>query len=166
MTIEIHVMTTEKRKNRYSLYLSDSENALIRSDAIEEKGYSNKAIGRYLRDELLSSLSKADKTPSIIIPAVSSSTSKDLKGAVNNLNQSVRVLNTIALSSSLSAQKAEAEKMMVDVLELADICKQYKDFLDGDISNKKILAHLAIQNLGSKALSNLSEKKGRWEKKQ
>jgi hypothetical protein len=162
-------MTTEKtnssqRKNRYTLYLNDSENTQIRDTALG-LGYSNKAIGRYIREQILSSLSDAEKTPSITIPAINTSTAIDLRGAVTNLNQSVRTLNTIALSSCISSQKEEAEKMMVDVLKLAEICKQYKSFLDGDLENLKLLYILSFNNFNSKTLINLAKKKAKMEVK-
>ncbi|NQZ88495.1 MAG: hypothetical protein HRT54_13060 [Colwellia sp.] len=162
-------MTTEKtnssqRKNRYTLYLNDSENSQVRDTAIGQ-GYGNKAIGRYIREQLLSSLNDVEKGPSITIPAINTSTAIDLRGAVTNLNQSVRTLNTIALSSSISSQKEEAEKMMVDVLKLAEICKQYKSFLDGDIENLKLLYILTFNNFNSKTLLNLAKKKAIMEAK-
>lgn len=157
MTLE--KTSTSQRKIRYTVYLNEDENTLLRNDAINVKGYSQKAVGKYIREQVLTPLSNAKKTPSISIPAINSDTAADLRGAVTNLNQSVRTLNTIALSSSISSQKAEAEKMMVQVLEIAALCKDHKNFLEGNIENKRLLARLTVSNFSSENLRSFADQK-------
>lgn len=157
MTLE--KTSSSQRKIRYTVYLNEDENTLLRNDAINVKGYSQKAVGKYIREQILTSLSDADNGPSISIPVINASTARDLRGAVTNLNQSIRTLNTIALSSSISSQKAEAEKMMLQVLEIAALCKDHKNFLEGNNENRKLLAELSVEVFSSKNLTNLSNRK-------
>ena len=155
----------EQRKNRFTLYLNDEEKDVVVDTAINKFDYSNKAIGRFIREHLLSSISKANIKPSISIPAISEQAANDLRGAVNNLNQSVRTLNKVALSSSPSAQLDEAKLMMKQVFSLAHICKNYKDFLSGNIENKKLLYTLAFHNFNSSQLEQLAIAKKEKESK-
>jgi negative regulator of replication initiation len=155
-------MTLEKtnaRKNRYTVYLTDDENDLIRYDATTVKGYGNKAVGRYCRETILSSLSHAKTINPISIPTINASTALDLNGAVTNLNQSVKTLNRIALSEPLSAQSEQANRMMLYVMKIANTCKDFKNFLDGNIGNKKLLATLAGNTFSSEELRYLADHK-------
>ena len=145
MTLE--KTSTSQRKIRYTVYLNEDENTQLRNDAINVKGYSQKAVGKYIREQILTSLSDADKGPSISIPIVNEQPAKDLRGAVTNLNQSVKALHTIALSSSMSTQLEQANKIHKDVILVNNRCKNLFDFSSGNIENKKALKMLAIEQL-------------------
>ncbi|MFB1000471.1 MAG: hypothetical protein QMC13_09645, partial [Colwellia sp.] len=117
------------------------------------------------RERLLSSIADGNDTPSISIPAVSEDTNGKLKGAVNNLNQSVRTLNRLALSALPAQQLDQAKIMMNQVFALAHICKSYSSFLSGDIENKKLLFTLAFHNFSSEELEQLAIAKKEKESK-
>jgi type II secretory pathway component HofQ len=156
--------TKDQRKNRYTIYLNDEEKEQIVNTALD-LDYSNKAIGRFIREHLLSSIADGNIPPSISVPAVSEQAANDLRGAVNNLNQSVKTLNRVALSSPPSAQLDEAKLMMKNVYKVAHVCADYKKFLDGDIENKKLLYTLAFHNFDSSDLENLARAKREKESK-
>lgn len=139
--------SSSQRKIRYTVYLNEDENTQIRNDAINEKGYGQKAVGRYIREQVLASLSIAENGPSIIVPAVNEQPAKDLRGAVTNLNQSVRTLNTVAISSPVSTQFEQAKRILRDVILVSKRCKNLFDFSSGNIGNKNALKMLATEQL-------------------
>ncbi|APD85410.1 hypothetical protein BM527_04540 [Alteromonas sp. Mex14] len=159
-------MTTDNNKNsqrniRYTIRLNEQENELIRHDALNVKNYSNKAVARYIRDELLSSVSKADNGPSIIVPSVNEQIAKDLKGAVTNLNQSVKVLNQAAISSSYDDQINLAKKMMRDVIKLSKHCKSLHDFSKGITDNKALIKAIMLETFSFNELKEIALQKSK-----
>lgn len=139
--------SSSQRKIRYTVYLNEDENTQLRNDAINEKGFGPKAVGRYIREQVLASLSIAESGPSIIIPPVNEQSAKDLRGAVVNLNQTVRVLNTIAMSSSIGTQLEHANKVYKNTLIISKRCKNLFDFSSGNVENKNALKMLATEQL-------------------
>jgi hypothetical protein len=157
--------SSDQRTNRYTIYLNDSENNKIRHDATHAKNYSNKAIAKYIREELLTSLSTPENTLSVVLPAVNASVAKDLSNAVNNLNQSVKHLNTIALSEPLGAQAQQASKMMKDVTVVNNRCKHLYDFTKANFKNRHAIAMLLFEHFSSAEISNLASLKLKREAK-
>lgn len=141
-------MTTDNNKNsqrnkRCTVSFTEEEHNTI-FDAAIAKNYSNKAIARYIREELLSSISSADQSPSIIVPAVNEQLASDLQGAVNNLNQTVKVLHQLTITSTQSAQIQQAEEIMKHVIQTSELCKDLRDFSKGKTKNLSLLANIVI----------------------
>jgi len=157
--------SSDQRTNRYTIYLNDSENNKIRHDATHVKNYSNKAIAKYIREELLTSISTPENTLSVVLPAVNASVAHDLNGAVTNLNQSVKHLNTIALSEPLSAQAQEASKMMKHVTIVSKRCKNLYDFTKANFKNLNAIKMIVLDHLTSDEISHLASLKLKREAK-
>lgn len=162
-------MTTDNNKNsqrnkRYTIRLNEEENNQI-VDAALNKNYSNKAIARYIREELLLSISKADHSPSVFVPSVNQKLANDLRGAVNNLNQSVKVLHQLTITSTQSEQINQAKSMMSTIVKVAHRCKELQDFSKGE-GGKNALAKMALETFNKRELEKLVSIKSKMETKQ
>lgn len=163
-------MTTDNNKNsqrniRYTIRLNEEENALIRHDALTVKNYSNKAVARYIRDELLSSVSKADNKPSVLIPAANKELVDELRGAVSNLNQLTKVLHQLTKSSTHDNQVQHVTEMMKTVMDVSQRCKRLYDFNSGK-GKRNDLANLALRTFTLKELKDIASLKSQIEAKQ
>ncbi|MBR8842315.1 hypothetical protein [Pseudoalteromonas sp. JC3] len=162
-------MTTDNNKNsqrnkRCTVSFTEEEHKTI-FDAAIAKNYSNKAIARYIREELLSSISKADHSPCVIVPSVNQELAKDLRGAVNNLNQSLKVLHQLTITSTQSEQINQAKSMMSTIVKVAHRCKELQDFSKGE-GGKNALAKMALETFNKRELEKLVSIKSNMESKQ
>lgn len=156
-------MTTDNNKNsqrnkRCTVSFTEEEHKTI-FDAAIVKNYSNKAIARFIREELLLSISSAEKPPTVFVPKINEAVQKDLHGAVTNLNQSVKKLNQIAQTSTYGEQLTFAKKMMRDALAVNNHCKALHDFSIGKNDNKALIRAILLKTFTSEELKLFAAQK-------
>lgn len=155
---------TSKREIYKKVSFNLHELQVVRNSAISA-GYSPNALARFIREKLLKSLSKAEQMPTLSIPAVSESAANNLRGAVTNLNQCMKVLHQLAISDSNLKIVEEAIRMMQFVQQVANLCKNYADFLAKG-QNKNVIARFVLHTLDTDEISQILEARKHLEKNQ
>ena len=150
-----------KRDKRLTTNVTEAELQIIRENA-RLSGYGPKATGSFIRDQLLNSLSEAEQATPTIVPSVSEQTSKDLHGAVHNLNQFMREMHRLRISNSSEAVIKQADGFMSKAMEITDTCKKYGDFLAKG-KNLSIVARFVLRVFTAEQIRKILEQREKYE---
>lgn len=151
----------EKRDKRLTLGVTQTEFQTIREKA-RASGYNTNALGHFLRDKIFESLSEAEQATPTIVPSVSEQTSKDLHGAVHNLNQFMREMHRLRISNSSEAVIKQADGFMSKAMEITDTCKKYADFLAKG-KNLSIVARFVLRVFTADQIRKILEQREKFE---